>query len=305
MDQPDLEELRDLLDQKLKGSFGDFRVNVVRCPDLTAHPYSLASQGLCGHPEVIQVGNFEHMHDPHIEILPWHISDLIDNCCEGRASFIIGEGLLRDIFTTKELMMNMTYARKHVLDNNSYGISVNDKRIVSKRLPDSYPAVFDLYGNFLVCGGLQKNVLEVRAKKIDPDVNILQLIRNALCQRYHNSNVGLTGVLLINKGSIEAAVVPPAFMPTSLRRINETEDFSLIKCSIPAPLAVHTTMFNFNEFDPLPDDEMTYVVNKYSNQIIPKDERMGGSYRKDITPHAMEFVGYFNVLNKLHRVHRV
>jgi len=66
-----------------------------------------------------------------------------------------------------------------------------------------------------------------------------------------NFLVGLSGVLLVNKGTIEA--VKPSILQTPLiDKIDKWDN----KYKVSAPLVVYSTMFNFNELDIKLDNEM-------------------------------------------------
>jgi len=104
----------------LKKSFSDIKVNIVKCPDLTALPYCLTApgkkipiqiplnvinfayiknaipfKGLCGRAEVIEVGNRKYWYNPpRDKELSWNILDLIDRFYMGRTSLVIGESFV-------------------------------------------------------------------------------------------------------------------------------------------------------------------------------------------------------------------
>ncbi|GFS38408.1 ester hydrolase C11orf54 homolog, partial [Nephila pilipes] len=58
---PSLEEVAEVLKEGLADTFSHVDVQVVDCPDLRNKPYMLASEGLCGHPCIADVGGVEYL----------------------------------------------------------------------------------------------------------------------------------------------------------------------------------------------------------------------------------------------------
>jgi hypothetical protein len=58
---PPLEELAKVLEEGLKGNFSEVSVSVVECPDLSLPTWNLAAQGLCGSPQLLDVGGVPYL----------------------------------------------------------------------------------------------------------------------------------------------------------------------------------------------------------------------------------------------------
>ncbi|XP_028049871.2 ester hydrolase C11orf54 homolog [Monomorium pharaonis] len=325
LEVPDLSELCSVMKESLQGHFNDLMVNVVECPNLRRHPYNFAASGLCGGQEVIEFGNYRHLYNLTKNMgspKSWNLQNLIQKYYEGRKtdSFIIGESMLCGP-PNKECIVNATYTQHtwgYTFNDKSYCTFLNEEeQIVSELVANSRsrPKTYDLYGSVFVCSGERKPVLEIVAKgsfnSNMNNMNILNLMEDALHTRYFSAKVGLSGVLLINSGMIEAAVMLRTFTQTPLTEfstINELKTTMNYKYNVSAPVTIYNTMFNFDRILLTEEDEEEEEENKewlwvnpMTNQILPIYSLMGGRYVRNITPY-IEYKGYFTVVKKLHRV---
>ncbi|XP_011632320.1 ester hydrolase C11orf54 homolog [Pogonomyrmex barbatus] len=63
LDVPTLEEAVPVLNRGLRNQFEQVEVAITQCPNLTSY-FCLAASGLCGHVEIIEVGNHKHVYYP-------------------------------------------------------------------------------------------------------------------------------------------------------------------------------------------------------------------------------------------------
>ncbi|KAL6267467.1 hypothetical protein P5V15_000543 [Pogonomyrmex californicus] len=96
LDVPTLEEAVPVLNRGLRNQFEQVEVAITQCPNLTSYPFCLAASGLCGHMEIIEVGNHEHVYysSKKKKNVSWNIPYLVNDFRNRRPYFVLGGGML-------------------------------------------------------------------------------------------------------------------------------------------------------------------------------------------------------------------
>ncbi|KAL0117940.1 hypothetical protein PUN28_008965 [Cardiocondyla obscurior] len=284
-------------------SFFDFEVNVIECPNLYAFPFLLPTPGIGNQAKVLEFGNHRDLYDPSKnKDKSWKVPDYIDR---SRDILIVGGSMFRGV-PNKDVVTTLYSQQTRTLIDTNYSFINEQGEASSERVFNFNPPPCNVFGTYYVCNGTRSQVLLLRARRaFDPETQILSLMQNALCQRYVNAHVGLSGLILMTSGLAEVGVMPPIFPETLLE--NETDIYNWnYKYNIAAPVVVHNTMFNFDELrlSSIDDEneDMFCTVNSNSNYILRANQFTGSRFLKCSTPVAMECVGYFNVVSELQRI---
>ncbi|XP_071644516.1 ester hydrolase C11orf54 homolog [Temnothorax longispinosus] len=163
--------------------FKKLTIDVAACPCLTGEPFNLAGVGLSGNASIIEVGNYTNfMSTPQYDTAKWNFREILSLTTYD--SFIIGSG----------------YAAKPYMPYNGH-ITTDGSRI--EMLTDPYQIMCSFVGNFFVSKGKNGNVLRVRAKGRESNLDIITIMQGILYKRYcekKNCTVALGCVLRIKNG---------------------------------------------------------------------------------------------------------
>jgi len=287
---PPLHEVATVLQNSLLKNFKEASVTVINCPDLTKTPYKLASSGLGGKTAIADVGGVKNM-EFLVNNNKFHF-DIKDMSSTMGLPFFIGAAATKPVLAypkdNSELMPNV---------NISSGVNMSKEAYVGKDgkgyLVDYPYSEFSSLGNFYVSEGKAGSVLSIRAKQRTGKLNIVTCMRQGLAEYYGNDKqVGLGGVLLIQKGKIKSHIMP-GFPPCD---VFDTKIDWLTFYEVPAPL---TCLSVFVTHDKHNDELRTEHTHFYS--LNGKD---GGHYHYDTTPEEVEYEGYYNVASELYRMGR-
>jgi hypothetical protein len=286
---PSLNELASVLQKCLLKNFKEASVTVVNCPDLTKSPFKCASAGLGGHNAVADVGGVKNM-----EFLAnnnkyhWDLNEL--SRVVG-LPFWIGcaatKPALAALKDNSELMPNVNTSSKLYLSKEAYTGKDGNGYVVD------YPySEFSSLGNFFVSEGKPGSVLKVQAKNRTGKLNIVTCMRQGLAEYYGNDKqVGLGGVLLIQKGKIKSHIMP-GFPPCDVFDNPKIEWLKFYE--VPAPLTCWSVFVTHDKYN----DELRLEHTHFTSW----NGKDGGHYHYDTTPEEVVYEGYYNVAAELFRI---
>ncbi|GAV05858.1 hypothetical protein RvY_15923-1 [Ramazzottius varieornatus] len=238
LEVPSLEDLVDVFRIALEANFRNVAVRIVDCPDLTEPPYGMAAKGswrtyCCVHvgsclsnwssllttfifvlegisksTKISDVGGVRYLTPlPQLD----HKYDLQTIAKESELSppyFIMGAGCgpYQDVGCNCELMANVAVSSAGVVKNESRIAKLDkDGKCQIERLQTTNLAIL---GNFFLSAGEPGKVVEIRAEGRTGSENFVSILRQAVRARYQEKPVGIGGVFLVEKGSLNIHVMP-------------------------------------------------------------------------------------------------
>ncbi|KAJ8679874.1 hypothetical protein QAD02_015661 [Eretmocerus hayati] len=289
---PTLEEVKNVFIGALKQNFEEAEVEVVDCPNLTEEPFTLAAPGIGGRLNIVEVGGPPFLLPLVQRDKVYEIKSLIKELKYGDRAFAAGAGAgpWPYINSNCEMMMNIMIDSSKVKSlTRIASVNKNDETCVLETLKDSETR-FALLANLFLCEGIPGKVLKVYAKKRTGNKDFIATMQQALAAHYKDHLVGLGGSFIMREGKAKQHVMPDF----SENPLNSTEDLDnwLHFYDMSAPLiAVGTFVSAETDLD---------LRVQHFHSFSHHGE--GGHYHIDTTPDVVEYLGYFNLGEVLHRV---
>ncbi|GAV05857.1 hypothetical protein RvY_15923-2 [Ramazzottius varieornatus] len=299
LEVPSLEDLVDVFRIALEANFRNVAVRIVDCPDLTEPPYGMAAKGISKSTKISDVGGVRYLTPlPQLD----HKYDLQTIAKESELSppyFIMGAGCgpYQDVGCNCELMANVAVSSAGVVKNESRIAKLDkDGKCQIERLQTTNLAIL---GNFFLSAGEPGKVVEIRAEGRTGSENFVSILRQAVRARYQEKPVGIGGVFLVEKGSLNIHVMPD-FSKAPLET-EGTVDQWLKYFTQPAPMVF---MSVFVSEDPGWDLRCEHTHGYGVPDAEGSSQNRGGHYHYDTTPDEVEYVGYFGCAETLYRIDR-
>ncbi|XP_071632159.1 ester hydrolase C11orf54 homolog [Temnothorax longispinosus] len=298
---PTLPEVATILQDGMESVFRELTVDIATCPCLTEEPFNLAGIGLNGNPSIIQVGDYTNLiPNPLYDSAKWNIEDML--LSTGYDSFIIGSGYAAYPYLpyNGHLIMNAAYKAPNI--TNASRIVFADKgqrRIVMLTQPKTTTCSF--MGNFFLSEGRESNVLKVRAKGRQTDLDIITIMQDILYRHYRDCPVALGGVLRMRNGRVALNVMPKCYFQNkssfrSLSKWFDCHDIELEQDLIAVGTIINTEpdILHYEQRYNSPLPRRHHQFHSFSNYGA------GGQFVNDITRDTIEYEGYFNLANKIY-----
>ncbi|KAG8277211.1 ester hydrolase C11orf54 homolog [Homalodisca vitripennis] len=292
---PPVEDVVQALQDGLASYFGSVSVESVECPDLTAEPFCLVAQGLCGSPRVVEVGgvsNFMPLYNPD------KIYDLKDFnqllAVDPVVALGTGAGPFLDNHRCCELLANARISNGEVQSLNRIAkvTNENDRGYIVQFLPKN-ETKFVLMANLFVSNGKPGKVLKIHCKNRIRDEDFPAAVRKCLAEKFKGKALGLGGVFLV-EGSKVCQHIPP-------------EQFSKVPITSPEQLNNWLKFFNMNPplvfvGTILTHDMGLEMILQHFHSFSSHGE--GGHYHFDTDPHTVDYLAYFSLAEKAVHVDR-
>jgi hypothetical protein len=290
---PPLEELAKVLEEGLKGNFSEVSVSVVECPDLSLPTWNLAAQGLCGSPQLLDVGGVPYLMPVPDKTKTYDLGELA--ALAGLPGGLIigaGAGSSKAAGVNCEMMPNARAPHSSSPGTNLTHIarvSTEDGSCILERYPSLEAGPL---ANVLISEGKPGRVLEIQARRRTGSDNFVSAMRKTVAGRYGAEPVGMGGVFQIKSGRAKLHVMPD-FSVTPLISDEDVNKW-LRFYDTSSPLVC---LSEFVSHDPGLDlrVEHTHCFSNHGD---------GGHYHCDTTPDVVHYHGYFTVAEQLIRVDR-
>ncbi|XP_073985108.1 ester hydrolase C11orf54 homolog isoform X2 [Rhodnius prolixus] len=294
LDCPELEEVANALQKGLTQYFAEVEVAAVECPDLREKPFNLAAKGLGGKSAVIDIGGPAFLLPLPDESKIYDIKD-IAKIVDLKSCFVVGAGAGPWPYIGKncEIMANVlidSCANSTVQKTHIAKVNNKTENCEVEVLP-SEETRCTLMANLYACEGTPSKVLKIVCKKRKEEENYITAIRLVLEKAFPNQTLGLGGAFLLNKGKAKQHVMPE-FSKVPIKSHKDLDNW-LKFYEMSAPLIAVGT---FISKDVPALDLRIQHFHSFSNH------EEGGHYHYDTTPETVEYVGYFNLGQKLYRI---
>ena len=300
-----LDKISDALQSGLSSNYKVVEVSIVDCPNL--RDWDCPSEGISGNQKIIDVGGEPYMHDPKFigaEFDYEEISKMIGSeksyalgagsgamsCLDGHCGeLVINENLITDesksiiarVGKNKECIAEKYTARKHGGLGNVFYTDGNRGKVIKIKIKGR--------------SGEQGSLTQAMRKSLSDNLKIKD-----------NGHIALAGVFRILNGKIRSHVQP------DYKDIkHEYYDSEQMKC-----------VKDFLQFyEPVGPELQSYCVlwtgdptggnlnlresGEHTHFHSYTKENVAGHYHFDVTPEEIEYEGYFNTAEEVHRVNNI
>ncbi|XP_065656468.1 ester hydrolase C11orf54 homolog [Hydra vulgaris] len=287
--QPPLKEICDVFLGGLLENFKNASVSIEECPDLTKEPWTLASNGICGTPYLLDVGGVPYL-TPNPQFHKIYNYETIAKVLPFDNVLLLGSGAgpFHKLGYNCELMANMYISKDFKNESRIASIDKNG----SYELQINQEKEFGILGNFLASEGVPGKVIKVNASVRKGGKNFIECIRESLKAKYPDNMVGIGGVFIIKSGKAKIHVMPDF----SCSPLNTKEDVDnwLRFFEMSSPLICLSVFYNIDQGMDLRIDH-THCFSHHGD---------GGHYHFDTTPDDVSYEGFFVLAEKVLRIDR-
>ncbi|XP_043282029.1 ester hydrolase C11orf54 homolog isoform X2 [Venturia canescens] len=289
---PQLEEIKNVFIPALSKNFAECTVEVVDCPDLTKSPFGLADSGLGGKPVILEIGGPAFLLPLVQREKLYDVRPILKRVNYGEKAFVVGAGAGPWPYLSRnaEMIMNVSFGPGNVLKNETRlaWVNQNEKCVLEDSIGSDTRCA--LLANLYASEGKAGKVLRVHAKKRTGDLDFIATMQKALAAKYTDKLVGMGGAFLLKEGKVHQHVMQD-FSKTPIRNVTELNNW-LRFYNMSAPLVALGTFVSA-------ETELDLRVQHFHSF---GHQGEGGHYHYDTTPETVEYLGYFNVCEKLYRV---
>ncbi|GJQ71658.1 hypothetical protein Trydic_g11354 [Trypoxylus dichotomus] len=285
-----LDEVAEVLRKGLQNNFKNVTVEVVICPDLSKAPFTLAAPGLGGKQSLIEIGGPPYLLPLVQRDKVYDMNDII-KLISMDSAFIIGAGAGPFPFAgvNCEGILNLAIVNGNVNQQTRISKVAEDGLPVQIKLPNTETRCA-LLANLFFSEGKTGKVLKVNAKTRTGDDDFIASIRKTLATHYGDKIVGLGGTFLLKEGKAKQHVMQD-FSTTPINSDEELNNW-LRFYNMSAPLIAVGTLVT-GEYDL---DLRVQHFHSFSHH------NEAGHYHIDTTPDTVEYLGYFNLAEVIHRI---
>ncbi|KAK6744327.1 hypothetical protein RB195_011181 [Necator americanus] len=282
-------ELRSVIETALWKNFRNVQVEVATCPDLTAAPFHMTSNGFGRKFSVAAVGSLDNLYPcPNRE----KMYDLKDVCkkCEAPNAFVFGAGGCPPKVAGKngELVADANFSENKVASKITILVDNHSTPYITKTIESS---------KFIVMGDLGVSaqpgpgeVVHIKCSQRVGKESFPQCIQESLARHYGQSCVSLAGIFALLRGNASVHIAPD--FPDKSFRSREEFDQWLQIFNLSAPLICASVI---NSYDPGFGLRMhhTHCYSSHND---------AGHFNNDITPETAEYEGWFTAAEKIYRI---
>ncbi|MDC0938420.1 DUF1907 domain-containing protein [Candidatus Pelagibacter sp.] len=300
-----LDKISDALQSGLSSNYKVVEVSIVDCPNL--RDWDCPSEGISGNQKIIDVGGEPYMHDPKFigaEFDYEEISKMIGSeksyalgagsgamsCLDGHCGeLVINENLITDesksiiarVGKNKECIAEKYTARKHGGLGNVFYTDGNRGKVIKIKIKGR--------------SGEQGSLTQAMRKSLSDNLKIKD-----------NDHIALAGVFRILNGKIRSHVQP---------------DYKDIKHEYYDPEQMKCVKDFLQFYEPVGPELQGYCVlwtgdptggnlnlresGEHTHFHSYTKENVAGHYHFDVTPEEIEYEGYFNTAEEVHRVNNI
>ena len=295
--KPDEDELVEILSKGLSKNYKNVEVCFKICPDLSEHPFNLASKGICGNPTLADVGGVPFL-VPGPAKWQERVYDLRHVCrqVEQPNGFILGAcacsrhylGCNAELMPNSSKNFNNTHCAKMI------NFSEED------HTTEKYDSTeFTLLANLFISKGEIGKTLHVSVKnRIGKQKSLVHCMQEAIKDHYGTDDdkiVGLGGCFVSLGKTTTKIHIMPDFSKTPL---NTDEDVSnwlkFFHTKAPISHLSFSTSGDVSGFD---------IRTEHTHSFSYHGD--GGHYHgdsNDIDPENVEYEGYFSVCDFVYRI---
>ena len=300
-----LDKISKALKNGLSNNYKAVEVSVVECPNL--RDWDCPSEGISGNQKIIDVGGEPYMHDPKFIGTEFDYEE-ISKMIGSEKSYALGAGS----------------GAMSCLDGHCGELVINENLITSEsksviaRVGSNKECIAEKYtarkhgglGNVFYTDGARGKVIKIKIKGRSGEQGSLpQAMRKALSDNLKikgNDHLALAGVFRMLKGKIKSHVQPDYadikheyYDPKQMKCV---KDFLQFYEPVGPELQGYSILWTG---DPTGGDLNLRESGEHTHFHSYSKENIAGHYHFDVTPEEIEYEGYFNTAEEVHRVNNI
>ena len=300
-----LEKISKALQVGLSNNYKVVEVSIVDCPNL--RNWGCSSEGISGNQKIIDVGGEPYMHDPNFIGAEFDYEE-ISKIIGSQKSYALGAGS----------------GAMSCLDGHCGELIINENLITSEsksiiaRVGRNKECIAEKYtarkhgglGNVFYTDGVKGKVIKIKIHGRSGEQGSLpQAMRKALKDNLKiekNEHLALAGVFRILNGKIRSHVQPDYsdikheyYDPKQMKCV---KDFLQFYEPIGPELQGYSVLWTG---DPTGGDLNLRESGEHTHFHSYTKQNIAGHYHFDVTPEEIEYEGYFNTAEEVHRVNNI
>ena len=300
-----LEKISEALQDGLSNNYKVVKVSIVDCPNL--RNWGCLSEGISGNQKIIDVGGEPYMHDPKFIGAEFDYEE-ISKIIGSEKSYALGAG--SGAMSCLEGHCGELIINENLITSESKSIiarvGINKECIAEKYTARKHGGL----GNIFYTDGAQGKVIKIKINGRSGEQGSLpQAMRKALLDNLKiesNKHLALAGVFRILNGKIRSHVQPDYndikheyYDPKQMKCV---KDFLQFYEPIGPELQGYSVLWTG---DPTGGDLNLRESGEHTHFHSYTKENIAGHYHFDVTPKEIEYEGYFNTAEEVHRVNNI
>jgi hypothetical protein len=300
-----LDKISDALQSGLSSNYKVVEVSIVDCPNL--RDWDCPSEGISGNQKIIDVGGEPYMHDPKFIGAEFDYEE-ISKMIGSEKSYALGAG-------SGAMSCLDGHCGELVINEN---LTTDESKSIIARVGKNKECIAEKYtdrkhgglGNVFYTDGVRGKVIKIKIKgRSGEQGSLTQAMRKALSDNLKikdNGHIALAGVFRILNGKIRSHVQP---------------DYKDIKHEYYDPEQMKCVKDFLQFYEPVGPELQGYCVlwtgdptggnlnlresGEHTHFHSYTKENVAGHYHFDVTPEEIEYEGYFNTAEEVHRVNNI
>jgi len=300
-----LDKISDALQSGLSSNYKVVEVSIVDCPNL--RDWDCPSEGISGNQKIIDVGGEPYMHDPKFIGAEFDYEE-ISKMIGSEKSYALGAG-------SGAMSCLDGHCGELVINEN---LITDESKSIIARVGKNKECIAEKYtarkhgglGNVFYTDGVRGKVIKIKIKgRSGEQGSLTQAMRKALSDNLKikdNGHIALAGVFRILNGKIRSHVQP---------------DYKDIKHEYYDPEQMKCVKDFLQFYEPVGPELQSYCVlwtgdptggnlnlresGEHTHFHSYTKENVAGHYHFDVTPEEIEYEGYFNTAEEVHRVNNI
>ena len=300
-----LDKISEALQNGLSNNYKEVEVSIVDCPNLRV--WGCPSEGISGNQKIIDVGGEPYMHDPNLIGAEFDYEE-ISKMIGSEKSYALGAG-------SGAMSCLDGHCGELVINEN---LITDESKSIIARVGKNKECIAEKYtarkhgglGNVFYTDGVKGKVIKIKIKgRSGEQGSLTQTMRKSLSDNLQikdNEHIALAGVFRILNGKIRSHVQP---------------DYKDIKHEYYDPEQMKCVKDFLQFYEPVGPELQGYCVlwtgdptggnlnlresGEHTHFHSYTKENVAGHYHFDVTPEEIEYEGYFNTAEEVHRVNNV
>ena len=300
-----LDKISDALQSGLSSNYKVVEVSIVDCPNL--RDWDCPSEGISGNQKIIDVGGEPYMHDPKLIGAEFDYEE-ISKMIGSEKSYALGAG-------SGAMSCLDGHCGELVINEN---LITDESKSIIARVGKNKECIAEKYtarkhgglGNVFYTDGVRGKVIKIKIKgRSGEQGSLTQAMRKSLSDNLKikdNGHIALAGVFRILNGKIRSHVQP---------------DYKDIKHEYYDPEQMKCVKDFLQFYEPVGPELQSYCVlwtgdptggnlnlresGEHTHFHSYTKENVAGHYHFDVTPEEIEYEGYFNTAEEVHRVNNI
>ena len=300
-----LDKISEALQIGLSNNYKAVEISIVECPNL--RDWDCPSEGISGNQKIIDVGGEPYMHDPKFIGAEFDYEE-ISKMIGSEKSYALGAG-------SGAMSCLEGHCGELVINEN---LITSESKSIIARVGSNKECIAEKYtarkhgglGNVFYTDGVKEKVIKIKIKGRSGEQGSLpQAMRKALSDNLKiegNDHLALAGVFRMLKGKIKSHVQPDYadikheyYDPEQMKCV---KDFLQFYEPVGPELQGYSILWTG---DPTGGDLNLRESGEHTHFHSYTKENIAGHYHFDVTPEEIEYEGYFNTAEEVHRVNNI